>query len=265
MGMPLAPLEGAGADRVHAREQSDSKDALDSTSSASRARREVASVHLSSRSVPTSADVTAGPGLDRSAGNQATARSRWSWLPTLFAPTRRRGGREILAAHCATEARLARQLAQHAECLSGYPDERGQLLALAARAESYRDLLAHTLERMGRRAPSVIPSPRNGQSNWERLLIDREDLTATLDEYLDSAYALERDHPDLTVLLLAIRERRARDRQAFLRLLARFESLVLDRPDGCAPDSAEAGASREADAEPVMVTSGRSQGQEGRV
>ena len=46
---------------------------------------------------------------------------------------------------------------QHAECLSGYPDERGQLLALAARAESYRDLLAHTVERMGGAGPVGHP------------------------------------------------------------------------------------------------------------
>ena len=215
---------------------------------------------LRSSSVPTSTDLSAVQGSDRSVGKQETAPSRWRWLSALFAATPRPGSREILAAHCATEARLARQLAQHAECLSGYPDESGQLLALAARAESYRDLLAQTLERMGGRAPSVIPTPRDGQSNWERLLIDREDLTATLDEYLDSAYALERDHSDLTVLLLAIRERRARDRQAFLRLLARFESVVLDRPDGCVPDSAEAGVGREADREPVTATGGRSQG-----
>lgn len=195
---------------------------------------------LRSRFVSTSADVSAVQGLDRSAGNQQTARSRWSWLPALFAPTRRRGRREILAAHCTTEARLARQLAQHAACLSDYPDQSGPLLALAARAESYRDLLAHTLERMGGRAPSVIPTPRDGQSHWERLVIDREDLTATLDTYLDSAYALERDHPDLTVLLLAIRERRARDRQELLRLLAAFDSLVPGRANGCGPGSAEA-------------------------
>jgi hypothetical protein len=179
-------------------------------------------------------------GVDRQGRKPESARGLWRRLSGLFAPTRRRGSREILAAHCVTEARLARQLAQHAECLNGCPDESGALLALAARAESYRDLLAHTLQRMGGRVPSVVPTPRDGQSNWERLLIDREDLTTSLEEYLDSAYALERDHPDLTVLLLAIREHRARDRQAFLRILARFESLVLDRPDGCAPDSAKA-------------------------
>jgi hypothetical protein len=138
-------------------------------------------------------------------------------------------------------------------------------MELAARTESYRDLLSHTLERRGGRAPSEIPTPKDGQSNWERLLIDREDLTATLDEYLDSVYAVQRDHPDLTVLLLAIRERRARDRQAFLRLLARFESLVLDRPDECVPGSAEAGSDLAADLEPVMVTSERLETREGRL
>jgi hypothetical protein len=176
--------------------------------------------------------------LDRPARKPEPTRSRWRWLSGLFAGTRRRGRRQILADLCATEARLARQLAQHAECLSSYPDASDRLRALAARSERDRDLLAHTLERMGGRRPSVIPNPRDGRSNWERLVIDRDDLTAVLDEYLDSAYALERDHPDLTVLLLAIRERRARDRQALLRILAEFDSLVIDRADGCVPGSA---------------------------
>lgn len=73
-------------------------------------------------------------------------------------------------------------------------------------------------------------------------MIDRDDLTAVLDEYLDSAYELQRDYPDLTVLLLAIRERRSRDRQELLRVLAGFDSLVPDRANGCVPGSANAEA-----------------------
>jgi hypothetical protein len=184
-----------------------------------------------------------GEELDRPARKPEPERSTWGqWLAGLFAGTRRRSSRQILANLCATETRLARQLTRHAQCLSGYSDASGQLLALAARSESDRELLAHTLERLGGRRPSAIPNPRDGQSNLERLLIDRDDLTAVLHEYLDSAYELERDYPDLTVLLLAIRERRARDRQALLRVLAGFDSLVLDRANGCAPGSAKAEA-----------------------
>jgi hypothetical protein len=184
-----------------------------------------------------SADVSNLERPDRSIRKHETASGRWRWLPARFAGPRRRDSLGILADHYATEARLARQLAQHAECLSGYPDASRRLLALAARTESYREVLAYTIERMGGQIPSLIPNPRDGRSDWERLLIDRDDLTATLDEYLDGAYALERDHPELTVLLLAIRARRALDRQEFLRLLAWFEPLVLDRADGCVPGS----------------------------
>jgi hypothetical protein len=199
---------------------------------------------------------------DRSTGRQEPARSGWWWFPARFAGRRRGDSREILADHYATEARLARQLAQHAECLRSYPDASRRLRALAARTESYREVLAYTLERMGGQVPSTIASPRDGRSHWERLLIDRDDLTAALDEYLDSAYALEREHPELTALLLAIRARRSLDRQAFLRLLGRFESLVLDRPGGCVPDSAE--AEPELVADPGSVTTARTSGQAGR-
>lgn len=196
---------------------------------------------------PSSAADSVGEELDRPARKPEPAPSRRQWLSRLFVGTRRRGSRQILADLCATETRLARQLTQHAECLSGYPDASSQLLALAARG-SDRELLANTLERRGGRRPSVIPNPRDGRSNWERLLIDRDDLTAVLDEYLDSAYELERDYPELTVLLLAIRERRARDRQALLRVLAGFDSLVPDKAKPCAPDSAKA------EAEPASYT-----------
>jgi hypothetical protein len=140
--------------------------------------------------------------------------------------------------------------------LSGYSDASSQLLTLAARSENDRELLAHALERMGGRRPSVIPNPRDGRSNWERLLIDRDDLTAVLHEYLDSAYELERDYPDLSVLLLAIRERRARDRQALLRVLAGFDSLVPDRANGCAPGSAEAEPASSSESARTTKTSG---------
>jgi hypothetical protein len=195
---------------------------------------------LRSGFVPMSADVSNLEGSDRSTRKHETARSRWRWFPARFAGPRRRDSLEVLADHYATEARLARQLAQHAECLSGYPDASRRLLALAARTESYREVLAYTIERMSGQIPSLIPNPRDGRSNWERLLIDRDDLTATLEGYVDSAYALEREHPELTALLLAIRARRALDRQELLRLLARFEPMVVDRADGCVPGSAEA-------------------------
>jgi hypothetical protein len=201
--------------------------------------------------VPLSADVSALEELDRSTRKQEPARSRWRWFPALFAGPRRPDSLQILADHYATEARLARQLAQHAECLSRYPDARSRLLALAARTESYREVLADTLERLGGQVPVTIPSPRAGRSNWERLLIDRDDLTATLDAYLESAYALEREHPELTDLLFAIRARRALDRQELFRLLARFEPMVLDRADGCVPGSAEAETGLASDTESV--------------
>ena len=89
------------------------------------------------RDAPMSADVSALEVPDRSTRTQEPARSRW------------RDSRRILADHYATEIRLARQLAQHAECLSGYPDASGRLRVLAARTDSYREVLAHTLERTG--------------------------------------------------------------------------------------------------------------------
>jgi hypothetical protein len=159
-----------------------------------------------------SAHVSDVEGLDRSTRRHEPARGRGWRLPAPLAGPRRRDRRQILANHYATEARLAWQLAQHRECLSGYPDASSDLLALAARTESYRDVLADTLERMGEEVPVIISTPRDGRSNWERLLIDRDDLTATLEGYVDSAYTLEREHRELTALLLEIRARRALDR-----------------------------------------------------
>lgn len=107
---------------------------------------------------------------DRPARTPEPARSRWRRLSGLFVRTRRRGDRQILAELCATETRLARQLAQHAECLSGYPDASDRLLALAARSEGYRELLAHTLERMGGAGPVGDPEAagRSGQLGTPR-------------------------------------------------------------------------------------------------
>ena len=104
---------------------------------------------LRSGSVPMSADVSGLEGRDGSTRKHETARSRWRWLAARLAGPRRRDSLEILVDHYATEARLSRQLAQHAECLSGYPDASRRLLALAARTESYREVLAYTIERMG--------------------------------------------------------------------------------------------------------------------
>ena len=98
---------------------------------------------------------------------------------------------------------LEKQLAQHAECLSGYPDASRRLLALAARTESYREVLAYTIERMGGRIPSVIPNPRDGRSNWERLLIDRDDLKdGGAEHFVRCISAVRRHSPHTTIEIL---------------------------------------------------------------
>ncbi|MGH7313019.1 MAG: hypothetical protein ACREJV_07605 [Candidatus Rokuibacteriota bacterium] len=138
---------------------------------------------------------------------------------------------EILVGNYRLETRLANQLRRHAERFVGYPAAHRDLLTLATRAaEAARDL-ATTIERRGGRLPATAPDLDEARTDWERLVADREALREAPERYLGDAYAVERDHPEVSALLLGIRARKARDYRALVKLLAGFERAVLDQPD----------------------------------
>jgi len=154
----------------------------------------------------------------------------WRALFATLIPSQRRDIREILAEDYAAEIRFARQLAEHANRLSRYPAHRARLLAIAAREEEHARWLREAIERLGGRPPERVPSPPDAQTNWERLVSDLETEKAALEKYLDDAYAIERDHPDIAALLMKIRAEEAAHQAELATVLARSERAVLDRP-----------------------------------
>jgi aconitate hydratase len=161
--------------------------------------------------------------------NAGSPRGWRAFFSTLTGP-QRRDVREILAEDYAAEIRFARQLAQHANRLSRYPAHRARLLAVAAREEEHARWLREAIERLGGRPPERVPSPPDARTNWERLVDDLEAEKAALEKYLDDAYAVERDRPDIAALLLRIRAEEAAHRSEIATILARSERAVLDRP-----------------------------------
>jgi len=173
-----------------------------------------------------------GPLTPRSASGRGSGGTLAStFLGDLLAGPRPRGAREVLADAYAREARLARQLQLHAEHFGRYPDKRARLLELAARADGYARSLAVALDRSGAAPPASVPRPHDGRTNWERLRIDLEEVSAAAETYLGDAYAIEPEHPEIAKLLLALRAQKAADRETLGWLLARSDRAALDRPD----------------------------------
>ena len=156
----------------------------------------------------------------------------------LLGPRPRRAT-EGLADAYAREARLARQLQLHAEHFGRYPDKRARLLELAARADGYARRLAAALDRSGAAPPASIPRPHDGRTNWERLRIDLEEVSAAAEAYLGDAYAIEPGHPEIAELLLRLHGEKAADRETLAWLLARSDRAALDRPDDESGPSAD--------------------------
>jgi hypothetical protein len=153
------------------------------------------------------------------------------FLGDLLAGPRPRRVPEVLADAYAREARLVRQLRLHAEHFGRYPDKRARLLELAARAEGYARDLAAALDRLGAAPPTSVPRPHDGRTNWERLRIDLDEVSAAAEAYLGDAYAIEPGHPEIAELLLALHGQKAADRETLAWLLARSDRAALDRPD----------------------------------
>jgi bacterioferritin (cytochrome b1) len=138
--------------------------------------------------------------------------------------------REILAENYAAEVRHARQLAEHANALSRYPDRRKRLLDTAAREEEHARWLREAIERLGGRPPSLVPSAPDGRTNWERLVSDLQEEKEAAERLLRDAYLVERDHPDVTRLLERISAEEAAHQRDLIWLLARTtDRVVLDR------------------------------------
>ena len=125
---------------------------------------------------------------------------------------------------------MARELAEHAKRLSRFPDARSRLLEIAAREEEHARWLREAIERLGGTPPARVLSPVDARTNWERLVADLEAEKAALDRYLEDAYAVERDHPEVAALLLRIRQEEEAHQREIARILARSERAVLDRP-----------------------------------
>ena len=153
------------------------------------------------------------------------------FLRDLLASSRPRRAREALADAYAREARLVQQFRMHAEHFDRYPDKRAQLLQLATRANESARRVATALDRSSTVAPAPASRARDGRTNWERLRIDLEDVSAAVEAYLDDASAVEGDHPEVAALLLVLHEQKAADRETLAWLLARSDRAALDRPD----------------------------------
>ena len=161
----------------------------------------------------------------------STGRDRgWRALFAALTDGQRRDIRQILAEDYAAEVRLARELAEHAKRLSRFPDARSRLLEIAAREEEHARWLREAIERLGGTPPARVLSPVDARTNWERLVADLEAEKAALDRYLEDAYAVERDHPEVAALLLRIRQEEEAHQREIARILARSERAVLDRP-----------------------------------
>lgn len=144
--------------------------------------------------------------------------------------------RRRLGDHQAREARLARQLAEHAQPLWRYPHMRGTLRELAARAGDRAARLAGALTPLGGELPAV-GAPRDARTSWERLTLDLDELAAAVDRYLDDAYAVEREHPEVADLLLRLHAEATADHRDLLRMLKLAERDMLDRPDEARPEA----------------------------
>ncbi len=176
------------------------------------------------------------------------------FLGNLLAGPRPRRATEVLADAYAHEARLVRQLQLHAEHFGRYPDKRARLLELATRADGYARRLAAALDRSGAAPPASVPRPHDGRTNWERLRIDLEEVSAAAEAYLGDAYAIEPEHPEIAELLLALHRQKAADRETLAWLLARSDRAALDRPDDESGPSADGAPPEAPDAAPYTAS-----------
>jgi aconitate hydratase len=161
----------------------------------------------------------------------STRRARsWRGFFSALTEAEQRDVREILAEDYASEIRMARQLAEHANRLSRYPDRRARLLEIAAAEEEHARWLRDAIEGLGGPPPQRVPSAPDARTNWERLITDLEAEKEALEKYLADAYAIERDHPGIAALLRRIHAEEARHREEIAWILARSERVVLDRP-----------------------------------
>jgi hypothetical protein len=136
---------------------------------------------------------------------------------------------DVLSRTLERERRWGAALATDARRLARYPEQRARLERLAARSEMRARRLA---EALGVPLPTAAAiSHPEGATTWRRLRRDLEWLSEGLEQDLEDAYGLERDHPELSALLLELRHGRAEDRREFVRVLATLEPAVLDRPD----------------------------------
>jgi hypothetical protein len=85
--------------------------------------------------------------------------------------------------------------------------------------------------------PVVAASPDITVPSWQRLQGHVDEIAAALDRYLDEAYAVERDDPDLAAVLLSVRQGKAEDHRELVRILSQLEQAVLDRPGDGGPQS----------------------------
>jgi bacterioferritin (cytochrome b1) len=138
--------------------------------------------------------------------------------------------REILAENYAAEVRHARQLAEHANTLSRYPDRRTRLVDIAAHEEEHARWPREAIERLGGRPPSLVTSAPDGRTNWERLISDLQEEKEAAERFLRDAYLVERDHPDIARLLERISEEEAAHERELIWLLGRStDRVALDR------------------------------------
>jgi hypothetical protein len=131
------------------------------------------------------------------------------------------------------EVARARVLREHAERLASVPSLADELRRLGDRAEA----AARRLREAGATGQPTPPSegvtaasgPAPAATHWAGLRRHAEEAAELAERYLDVATALEREQPALAATLLALRSACLADREAFLRLLAAWDPVVLER------------------------------------
>ncbi len=161
-------------------------------------------------------------------GTSTAGKRGWRAFFDRLTALERRDLRNILLEDYATEIDTAEQVQRHARHLRWHEEHRQRLLAIAAREAEHARWLREAIERLGGHVPDLVPVPQDGDTNWERLMLDRQAEREAYEKFLRDAYALERDQPEIARLLLRIAEEEAAHQGEITELLARSDRVALD-------------------------------------
>jgi len=157
-----------------------------------------------------------------------TGKRGWRAFFDRLTASERRDLRDILLEDYAAEIDTAEQVHRHARRLHWHEEHRQRLLAIAAREAEHARWQREAIEGLGGHVPDLVPVPEDADTNWERLMVDRQAEREAYEKFLGDAYELERDHPEIARLLLRISEEEAAHQREIAELLARSDRVALD-------------------------------------